>query len=203
MALRALHKVFAYGLAMKKALSRLKLAVALGLFLGTQSANSASFDAIKETLSNFLNDAITGDFPNAIPPFDRKEALLASCNGEILCGSFRYEVYPDPKNVGEDVFETGLVDIFYFEDAYHLHYQRDDGAQYIGVGILQLNQLSVTYFYPNATDVGLEVYKVSDSGLIEGSWVSIGNPVGQQGQRTIFRIEDNPLGLEPPFPPKE
>ena len=203
MAPRALHKVFGYGLAMKKAISRLRLAVALGLLLGIQSANGASFDAIKETLSNFLNDAMTGDFPNAIPPFDRKEALLASCNGEILCGSFRYEVYPDPKNVGEDVFETGLVDIFYFEDAYHLHYQRDDGAQYIGVGILQLNQLSVTYLYPNATDVGLEVYNVSESGLIEGSWVSIGNPVGQQGQRTIFRIEDNPLGIEPPFPPKE
>ena len=203
MALRALLKVFGYGLAMKKALFRIKLALALGLFLGIQSANSASFDAIKETLSSFLNDAMTGDFPKAIPPFDRKEALLASCNGEILCGSFRYEVYPDPQNVGEDVFETGLVDIFYFENAYHLHYQRDDGAQYIGVGILQGNQLAVTYFYPNATDVGLEVYKVSDSGLIEGSWVSIGNPVGQQGQRTTLRIEDNPLGIESPFPPKD
>jgi len=175
---------------MKKALSRLKLTLTLGLLLGINSANGASFDAIRETLSNFVNDAMTGNFPNAIPPFDRKEALLASCNGEILCGSLRYEVYPAPKNVGEDVFETGLVDIFYFEDTYHLHYQRDDGAQYIGVGILQLNQLSVTYYYPNATDVGLEVYKVSPSGLIEGSWVSIGNPVGQQGQRTILRIEE-------------
>lgn len=82
-----------------------------------------------------------------------------------------------------------MVDIFYFEGAYHLHYQRDDGAQYIGLGIRRNQQLAVTYYYPNATDVGLETYKISESGLLEGSWVSIGNPVGQQGQRTIRRMQ--------------
>jgi hypothetical protein len=174
------------------------------IVLCIQSAHAATSDVIRETISNLLNYLTVGDFPEEIAPFDMKDDLLSSCSEVLLCGSFRYEVYPDPKKVGQDLFETGVVDIFYFEDAYHLHYQRDDGAQYIGVGIHHENHLAVTYVYPNATDIGLEVYEISDSGLIEGSWVSIGNPsAGQQGQRTIFRMEENPLGLEPPFPPKD
>ena len=189
---------------MSRKISRLQLFAAIAIVLCAQSAYAATSDVIRDTISNFLNYLTVGDFPYEIAPFDRKDDLLSSCRGELLCGSFRYEVYPDPKRVGQDVFETGVVDIFYFENAYHLHYQRDDGAQYIGVGIRDANRLAVTYVYPNATDVGLEVYEISDSGLIEGSWVSIGNPsAGQQGQRTVLRMEENPLRLEPPFPPKD
>ena len=170
-------------------MSQRRLIVVLAMVLVAQSAYGSPFDSITTAISGFVTRVINGDFPDSIAPFDKRSELLSACQSDPLCGSFRYEVYPDPDRLGEDVFETGVVNIFYFEGAYHLHYQRDDGAQYIGLGIRRNQQLAVTYYYPNATDVGLETYKISESGLLEGSWVSIGNPVGQQGQRTIRRMQ--------------
>ena len=66
------------------------------------------------------------DFPFKIDPFDKKSELMESSKNDPLCGTFKYYS-------GES--ENGIVDIFKYNKVYYLHYQRDDNAQYIGIGI--------------------------------------------------------------------
>ena len=108
------------------------------------------------------------DFPFKIDPFDKKSELMESSKNDPLCGTFKYYS-------GES--ENGIVDIFKYNKVYYLHYQRDDNAQYIGIGIKKENTFTVTYYYPNGTDFGIVYYNIGENNLLKGFWSSF-NTVG-------------------------
>ena len=108
------------------------------------------------------------DFPFKIEPFDKKSELMESSKNDPLCGTFKYYS-------GES--EKGVVDIFKYNKVYYLHYQRDDNAQYVGIGIKNENTFTVTYYYPNGTDFGIAYYNIDENNLLKGFWSSF-NTVG-------------------------
>ena len=108
------------------------------------------------------------DFPFKIEPFDKKSELMESSKNDPLCGTFKYYS-------GES--ENGIVDIFKYNKVYYLHYQRDDNAQYVGIGIKNENSFTVTYYYPNGTDFGIVYYNIDENNLLKGFWSSF-NTVG-------------------------
>ena len=107
------------------------------------------------------------DFPYKIKPFDQKTELMKTSKNDPLCGTFKYYS-------GEN--ENGVVDIFKYKKVYYLHYQRDDNAHYIGIGIKNQNNFSVTYYYPNASDVGIIYYSINENNLLQGFWSSFNTP---------------------------
>lgn len=108
------------------------------------------------------------DFPYKIEPFDKKTELMESSKDDPLCGTFKYYS-------GDS--ETGIVDVFKYNKVYYLHYQRDDNAQYVGIGIKNKNTFAVTYYYPNGTDFGISHFNIDEKNLLEGFWSSF-NTVG-------------------------
>tara|TARA_B100000768_G_C11274771_1_gene375336 strand:- start:84 stop:530 length:447 start_codon:yes stop_codon:yes gene_type:complete len=117
--------------------------------------------------SLFYPSLNTDDFPFKIEPFDKKSELMESSKNDPLCGTFKYYS-------GES--ENGVVDIFKYDKVYYLHYKRDDNAQYVGIGIKNENNFSVTYYYPDGSDFGIVYYKIDENNLLQGYWSSFNTP---------------------------
>ena len=83
------------------------------------------------------------DFPFKIEPFNQKSELMETSKNDPLCGTFKYYS-------GES--ENGVVDIFKYNKVYYLHYQRDDNAQYVGIGIKNENNFTSLLYTSDAAD---------------------------------------------------
>ena len=136
-----------------------KKLVLLLLFIPLVSCDISSLFAPSLNMDNF---------PYKIEPFDKKTELMESSKDDPLCGTFKYYS-------GDS--ETGIVDVFKYNKVYYLHYQRDDNAQYVGIGIKNKNTFAVTYYYPNGTDFGISYFNIDENNLLKGFWSSF-NTVG-------------------------
>ena len=68
--------------------------------------------------------------------------------------------------------ETGDARVFKQKDTYYIHYIRDDGIEYIGIGVLSSNYLAITYIYPGFSDVGTTHYEIKNGNLY-GYWTCL------------------------------
>ena len=150
--------------------------------------NLQTIGLVLASIPSLFACAAPGGFPETIPPFGQKEVLMQNCSDDPICGSFRYEVYPDSDFPPDEAYEFGQVDVFKTNDVYYFHYQRDDGPEYIGMGILRDDHLPVTYIYPGFRDVGLTHYVVGPEGLLQGTWTYLGADGPPQGEEFVSRI---------------
>ena len=101
--------------------------------------------------------------PRDISPFNNQEQLLRECAIDLLCGEYSYET---------GLGETGDARVFKQKDTYYIHYIRDDGIEYIGIGVLSSNYLAITYIYPGFSDVGTTHYEIKNGNLY-GYWTCL------------------------------